>query len=88
MRIKMIFIFLLFFANSLFSMSGRDIANKLSLLPASKAIKQWERIFTSDRKMKRYGVDRLSSEEKMALKKYLINHAADSDMPELAGGDI
>jgi len=51
-------------------------------------MRQWERIFKSDRKMKRYGIDGLSDEDKKMLKKYLIGHSADSDAPELAGGEI
>jgi len=76
---------MLFFPVILFSKSGEDIAKKLSILPASKAIKQWERVFKSNRKMKKYGIDKLSKEEKKMLEKYLIEHAADSDAPEFAG---
>ena len=35
--------------------------------------------------MKKYGIDKLSSEDKDALKAYLVDHAADSDSPEAAG---
>jgi hypothetical protein len=88
MNIKRLMIFLLFLSSSLFALSPKELAKKLSLSPASKAMRQWERIFKSDRKMKRYGIDGLSDEDKKMLKKYLIEHSADSDAPELAGGEI
>jgi len=61
------------------------LAKKLSLSPASKAIIQWERVFKSERKMKRYKINRLSSRDQERLEEYLINHAIDSDMPTVAG---
>jgi len=64
---------------------GKDIAVKLGLNPSSKAIKQWEKVFKKDRKMKKLGIDTLSDSDKKALEKYLTNHAADSDHPEAAG---
>lgn len=64
---------------------GKDIAVKLGLNASSKAIKQWEKVFKKDRKMKKLGIDTLSDSDKDALKKYLTNHAADSDHPEAAG---
>ena len=64
---------------------GAALAKKLSLNAASKAIIQWERVFRSDRKMKRYKIDTLSTKEREMLKKYLINHAIDSDHPTVAG---
>jgi len=76
---------ILFIAISLFGADGREIAKKLGLSASSKAIIQWERIFKKKRKMKKYGIDKLSDEEKAALKEYLISHAADSDAPEAAG---
>jgi len=81
MKIFLAFIFLF----SLIYADGRSIARKLGLDPSSKAIKQWERVFKSKRKMKKYGIDKLSEKEKEELKEYLINHAADSDHPEAAG---
>ena len=65
--------------------NGKDIAKSLGLDPSSKAIKQWERVFKKDRKMKKYSIDKLSKAEKEDLKKYLTDHAADSDHPEAAG---
>ncbi|QOY54770.1 hypothetical protein HUE87_00540 [Candidatus Sulfurimonas marisnigri] len=64
---------------------GKELAVQLGLNPSSKAIKQWEKIFTKDRKMKKLGIDKLSDADKNALKKYLTSHAADSDHPEAAG---
>jgi len=57
----------------------------LNLSAASKASMQWERVFKSERKMKRYGIANLSEEEKKRLKHYLIMHAIDSDQPTVAG---
>ncbi|NPA28888.1 MAG: hypothetical protein GXO33_01745 [Epsilonproteobacteria bacterium] len=65
--------------------SGEALARMLHLSAGSKAMIQWERVFKSERKMKRYGIDRLSEEEKKRLKRYLINHAVDSDQPTVAG---
>ena len=65
--------------------SGKDIAVKLGINASSKAIIQWEKVFKKDRKMKKLGIDKLSDVDKDALKKYLTNHAADSDHPEAAG---
>ncbi len=65
--------------------SSQDLAKKLHLVAGKKAIIQWERIFKSARKMKRYGIDKLSKEEQQVLKKYLLDHAADSDHPTVAG---
>jgi len=64
---------------------GEILAKKLHLNAASKAIIQWERVFRSDRKMKRYKINILSEKEKETLKKYLIDHAIDSDHPTVAG---
>jgi hypothetical protein len=64
---------------------GAVIANELGLRAGSKAIIQWERIFKSPRKRKRFKIDQLSKEEQEALKEYLIRHAIDSDHPTVAG---
>lgn len=68
-----------------FAKSGQDLANDLKLNPSSKAIKQWERIFSSPDKLQQAGIDKLSDSDKSALKKYLLDHAADSDKPAVAG---
>ena len=75
----------LFLSTSILLAGGKEIAARLNLSASSKAIKQWEKVFKKERKMKRYGIDKLSEEEKAELKKYLIDHAADSDHPEAAG---
>lgn len=65
--------------------SGQQLSNELKLDPSSKAIKQWERIFSADDKLKQLGIDKLSASDKAELKKFLIDHAADSDKPTVAG---
>lgn len=78
-------LFLLFITVTLSIADGKDLAKSLSLDPSSKAIKQWEKIFESSEKMGKMGIDKLSAPDKEALKKYLTNHAADSDHPAAAG---
>jgi len=65
--------------------SGEELARALHLSAASKAMIQWERVFESERKMKRYGIDRLTEAERERLRNYLIDHAIDSDRPTVAG---
>ena len=74
-----------FISGTLFANNGQEIAKKLNLQAGTKAIKQWERVFKKDRKMKKYGIDKLTEADKNILKEYLINHAADSDRPAAAG---
>jgi len=83
-------LFILLFLFSIRNLLAGDsyaaaLAQKLQLSAGSKAIVQWERIFQSDKKMKRYHIDTLSKEEREILKEYLINHAIDSDKPTIAG---
>jgi len=61
------------------------LAKRLNLSAGSKAIVQWERVFKSTRKMKKYKIDTLTNEKKEMLKEYLIQHAIDSDQPTIAG---
>jgi len=61
------------------------LAESLHLSAGSKAIVQWERIFQSPRKMKRYKIDTLSKKDQEILKEYLVDHAIDSDKPTIAG---
>jgi len=68
------------------TINAEDIAYKLKLSAGSKAIVQWERVFKSERKMKRYKIDKLTPQQQDALKEYLVNHAIDSDQPTVAGG--
>jgi len=65
--------------------NGKILAQQLGIDPSSKAIRQWERVFKKERKMKRLGIDKLTDAQKDELKRYLIDHAADSDHPEAAG---
>jgi len=76
-----------FFISSLDASESRALmlAESLHLSAGSKAIVQWERIFASPKKMKRYKIDQLSQEEQEILKEYLIDHAIDSDKPTIAG---
>lgn len=65
--------------------AGEELAARLGIDPSSRAIKQWERVFDTPRKMARYGIDKLSEQETELLKEYLLDHAADSDRPIAAG---
>ena len=82
---KLIAILALFFTISAFAADGKSLANELGLSASSKASAQWKRVFKKAKKMKKYGIDKLSDDDKLALKNYLMNHAADSDTPEAAG---
>ena len=65
--------------------SVEKICTDLGLIPASKAVVQWERVFNSERRMHKYKIDRLSPTEQKMLKRYLILHAADSNQPIVPG---
>jgi hypothetical protein len=85
---KMVAVMLLLFtigSVNVFAKNGKQLAIELGLDASSKATRQWERVFSKERKMKKYGIDKLSDADKGALKEYLIQHAADSDHPEAAG---
>ena len=82
---KLIAIVALFFTISAFAADGKALATQLGLSASSKASAQWKRVFKKAKKMKKYGIDKLSDADKAALKTYLIDHAADSDAPEAAG---
>ena len=84
MKVFRLFLALSIVASLAFA-SGKDLAVKLGLNASSKAITQWEKVFKKDKKMAKYGIDKLSDADKTALKKYLTSHAADSDHPEAAG---
>ena len=64
---------------------GKATAKKLGLEPSGKASKQWERVFGTPEKIKEIGADKLAMVELNELKKYLIDHAADSDHPSVPG---
>jgi len=85
MRIRLILIFLFSVSSSLGERIPKEIATKLSLNPGAKAMMQWERVFKSKRKMKKYKIDTLKEDERKILKEYLISHSADSDKPQFAG---
>ncbi len=72
------------FANNM-KINGKSLAKELSLSESLKASSQWKRIFKKEKKMKRYGIDKLTKEQKKLLQEYLVNHSADSDQPETAG---
>lgn len=61
------------------------LAQELNLYAGTKASVQWERIFSSDRRMKRYGLDTLDYNKLLKLKHYLIKHSADSKQPVVPG---
>ena len=61
------------------------LATSLQLFPGTKASIQWERVFSSLRKLKRYNLLKLPLEVRSQLKNYLISHAADSDQPIIPG---
>lgn len=62
-----------------------QLASNLKLYAGTKAIVQWERIFSSPRHMKRYKIDSLSQDVRDELKEYLIEYAADSEQPMIPG---
>ena len=61
------------------------VSLELKLIPASKAVVQWERVFSSESRMKRYHMNQLSPDVQELLKQYLIEHAADSSQPMVPG---
>ena len=82
---RLIALFALFFTITVFAADGKSLANQLGISASSKASSQWNRVFKKKRKMKKYGIDKLSDGDKASLKDYLVSHAADSDAPEVAG---
>ena len=83
LKIKLLLLILL--SVSIYAEDVEILVKKLNLSPASKASIQWERVFKSERKMKRYKIDTLSMVNRARLEEYLISHAIDSDMPTVAG---
>lgn len=65
--------------------SIEKVCIELKIIPASKAIIQWKRVFSSESRMKRYHIDKLSPQERDLLEEYLIEHAADSSQPMVPG---
>ena len=62
-----------------------NLARELNLYAGTKASVQWERIFSSERRLKRYGLYTLDYEKLVELKYYLIKHSADSKQPIVPG---
>jgi len=85
MKLFKLLMVLLIIHSFAFAISGEELSKELNISPSSKAMIQWEGVFKSKRKMKRLGINTLSDEEKKILKKYLIEHAADSPEPIAAG---
>ncbi len=71
--------------SSLLLGSVKELARELKLYPGTKAKIQWKRIFSSESKLEKYGLDSLDEEEREALKNYLMLYAADSDQPIVPG---
>lgn len=70
------------------TLSAKDmttLAIELDLYAGTKASIQWERIFSSQRRMQKYNLDKLSKELRNDLKSYLVKHAADSEQPMVPG---
>lgn len=61
------------------------LAKELKLYAGTKATIQWERVFSSQRHLKRYHLEQLDAKTKEELKIYLIAHSADSDQPIVPG---
>ena len=60
-------------------------AKQMGLFAGTKATVQWERIFSSQRRLKKNNLDTLSTKKLKKLKIYLITHAADSNQPIVPG---
>ena len=84
MRISALVTFLVISVNAQ-DIPIEKICIDLGLVPAAKAIVQWERVFSSERRMKRYQIDKLPKVEQKKLKVYLVKHAADSNQPMVPG---
>ena len=84
MKIFVVIIFLVIAANAQ-DTPVEKISSDLGLVPASKAIVQWERVFSSERRIRKYKIDTLSLVEQEKLKIYLLLHAADSNQPMVPG---
>ncbi|MCW8837688.1 MAG: hypothetical protein OQJ77_00190 [Thiovulaceae bacterium] len=88
MRKEIIFNYIILFllSESLYANDSISyLAKNLNLYAGTKASIQWERIFSSERRLKRYNLDKLNINELDELKDYLIKHAADSKQPVVPG---
>lgn len=61
------------------------LCQKFNLIPGAKATIQWNRVFNSQRHLKRYKLDSLPQKQRKDLQRYLINHSADSQQPIVPG---
>lgn len=82
---KNVLILLLLLTSILADEDVSALAKNLNLYAGTKASIQWERIFSSERRLKRYNLDKLNENELTKLKNYLIKHAADSKQPIVPG---
>ena len=81
-------IIITFIFSSLSILHAQDVASlakELNLYGGSKATVQWERIFSSERHLLRYKLDSLPKQTRDQLKKYLVQHSADSQQPIVPG---
>lgn len=83
-QVKRLFLMFLF-PVLIYGQEGRVLCQKLNLQPGTKASIQWERIFKSEARQKRLGIDKLTEREKKVLEVYLLEHAADSAHPMVPG---
>lgn len=81
-------LYILLFSSLFFSLKAEEIsslAKELNLYGGTKATIQWQRVFSSERHLVRYGLDSLPLHTRENLKLYLIKHAADSKQPIVPG---
>ena len=72
-------------SQNLFAEDIAEVAKRLHLFGGQKATVQWERVFSSQRHLRRYKLNELPLQTRSKLKDYLIKHAADSDQPIVPG---
>lgn len=86
MKYLLTLIFIFTFENlSAVEIKIESTAKKLQLYAGTKATIQWERVFSSQRRMKKYKINTLSNKNIDKLKTYLIEHSADSKQPIVPG---
>ena len=83
--IKHLFLIFIFLTVSLNALEVQTLAKELNLYAGTKASIQWERIFSSPRRLEQYKLNHLSPTKRNALQIYLIHHAADSEQPIVPG---
>jgi len=76
---------LLILPSALNALDVVKLAKELNLQAGTKATVQWERVFSSQRHLKKYKLLDLPLQTRKELKTYLIEHAADSDQPIVPG---